>query len=105
MIDLYEKEIEEIYETVQVVQTKYQGQEANGDNLLRLQHELVGRLADLGFGATVDVTPVLEGFPVVVRIDERLDNQPFDAERKRWEVKRRTERGENDPDDKIEGVV
>jgi hypothetical protein len=105
MIDLYENEVELIYETIQKVQMKYQGREANGANLLELQHEVVGRLADLGFGAIVDVTPIVVNQPVVVSITERLDDEPFDAERKRWEVKRRVERNDDDPDDKIEGVV
>jgi hypothetical protein len=103
VIDLYEEEAERIYNVVQGVQQKYLGQEANGDNLLRLQQELVGRLADLGFGAIVDVTPTLEGYPVTVAIEERLDNEPFDAEKKRWQVKKRIEKGEDAPP--IEGLV
>jgi hypothetical protein len=106
MIDLLDHEVEKIYDSVQIVQSKYMGKEANGDNLLRLQHELVERLADLGFGAIVDVTPTLAGEPVTVSISERLDNTPFDAERKRHEVKKRVEeRHRDDPGDKIEGVV
>lgn len=105
MIDLYENEIEKVYDTVQTVQLKYQGKEANGEVLLQLQQELVGRLSDLGFGVTVDVTPILEGFPVTVRIDERLDGDPFDAERKRWEVKKRVEQKKSTPVDEIEGSI
>jgi hypothetical protein len=103
MVDLYEEEAIKIVDTIQAVQQKYQGKENNGDNLLRLQQELVGRLADLGFGAVVDVTPTLEDKPVTVSIEERLDNQPFDAERKRYEVKQRVEKGEDAPP--IEGLV
>lgn len=105
MIDLYEKEIEQIYSVVQTVQQKYMGLEANGDNLMRLQHELVGRLEDLGFSSTVDVTPVLEGEPVSVRVDSRLDGEMFDAERKRWEVRKRAEENKDTPVDEIEGAV
>lgn len=105
MIDLYENEIAKVYDTVQTVQTKYQHKQANGEVLLQLQQELVGRLADLGFGATVDVTPILEGQPCTVRIDSRLDGDPFDAERKRWEVKRRIERKDASRADDIEGTV
>lgn len=105
MIDLYENEIEQIYDTVQKVQEKYSGMMATGDTLMRLQHELVGRLEDLGFGSTVDVTPVLGGDPVSVRIDSRLDNDLFDAERKRWEVTKRIEENRDTPVDEIEGAV
>lgn len=105
MIDLYENEVELIYSTVQKVQQSYWGKEANGDNLLRLQNELVGRLEDLGFAATIDVTPVLGGDPVSVRIDSRLDNNVFDAERKRWEVRKRVEENKDTPVDEIEGAV
>lgn len=104
-VDLYEHEVEKIYTIVQKVQQNYFGKEASGENLLRLQNELVGRLEDLGFGATVDVTPVLEGEPVSVRIDSRLDGDPFDAERKRWEVRKRIEENKDTPADEIEGLV
>ena len=105
MIDLYEHEVEQIYEAVQKVQSTNMGKEANGENLLRLQNELVGRLEDLGFSSTVDVTPVLEGEPVSVRIDERLSGDLFDAERKRWEVRKRIEENKDTPADEIEGLV
>lgn len=105
MIDLYEDEVDKVYSTVQAVSQKYWGKEASGDNLLRLQHELVGRLEDLGFATTVDVTPVLGGDPVSVRIDSRLETVPFDTERKRWEVKRRVKNNDDTPVDEIEGLV
>lgn len=105
MIDLYDNEVEVIYDTVMKVQDKYASRTADGSNLLELQNELVGRLADLGFGCIVDVTPIMGGEPVTVSITERLDGKPFDPERKRWEVKKRAEENKDDPDDKIEGVV
>lgn len=105
MIDLYENEVELVYSTVQKVQQTYWGKEASGDTLLRLQNELVGRLEDLGFAATVDVTPVLGGDPVSVRIDARLDSKPFDTERKRWEVRKRIDENKDTPVDEIEGSV
>ncbi len=104
MIDLYDQEVEKIYSTVQTVQNKYWGKEANGSNLLELQQELIGRLADLGFGAIVDVTPILEGQPANVSINKRLNGE-FDPERKRWEVKERAEKRKENPDGKIKGVV
>lgn len=104
MVDLYEKEKDLVVETVQKIQSKYWGKTASGENLLRLQNEIVGRLEDIGFQVTVDVTPVLEGDPVTVRIDRRLDDKPFDSERKRWEVKRRITEKKQNPDD-IEGMV
>lgn len=105
MIDLYEHEVEQIYSAVQKVQAKYLGKEASGETLLRLHNELVDRLEDLGFGSTVDVTPVLEGEPVSVRIDSRLDSDAFDTERKRWEVRKRIEENKDTPVDEIEGAV
>ena len=102
MIDLLDTEAEKILSVVQVVQQRYTGKEANGDNLLRLHNELVTRLEDLGFSATVDVTPIYAGLPVSVSIDDRLDSQPFDAEHKRWDVKHRDDHGKLD---QIEGLT
>jgi len=102
MIDLYENEVELVYDTVQYVQRKFSGKMASGENLTLLQKELVGRLEDLGFGCTVDVTPIAQGLPISLRIDSRLENRLFDAERKRWEVQRRDD---DTPVSEIEGLV
>ena len=104
MVDLFDNERDKIYEAVLTVQRKFIGKEASGDNLHRLQNELVDRLEDLGFGATVDVSPILRGEFATVSIDSRLDNKPFDAEKKRWEVKHR-DKDDHKKTDQIEGLT
>jgi len=101
MIDLHDYEAELIISAVQIVQQKYAHKEATGDNLLRLHNELVDRLEDLGFGVTVDVTPCMAGEWATVSIDSRLDPEPFDAEKKRWEVQHRDSHHQAD---QIEGL-
>ena len=106
MIDLTDKEVDRIYETVEYVRIKHMdGSDITGEKLHRLHNELEGRLNDLGYVVTVDVTPLFEGLPPTVRIDERIDRKEFDPERKQYEVRKRVERNEDDPGDKIEGVI
>ncbi len=102
MIDVYDHERDLIYNAVLDVQRKYIGKIASGENLHLMHNELVDRLEDLGFGVTVDVTPVLAGDSATVTIDERLDREPFDAERKRWDVKHRDD---HQKADQIEGLT
>jgi hypothetical protein len=104
MIDLTDAEARRVIETVERVRVKHMdGSDITGDKLSRLQRELAGRLEDEGFITTVDVSPLLEGEAPSVRIDARIDEFIVDVERKRHDVLKRVERGEDAPD--IEGLV
>jgi hypothetical protein len=105
MQDLYKHEHDAIVNIVDRVRTKYMdGSDVTFDKLSRLHNELEGRLSDAGYEVTVDVTPLLDGFPPSVAINGRKEAvSEFDYERKAWEVKKRAERKDDDP--KIEGVV
>jgi hypothetical protein len=103
MVNLYQKEVEDITSTVEAVQSRFWGKEASGENLARLHKELVGRLQDLGFVAEVDVGPVLSGQPAVVLIADRVDQEVWDVEKRQYELKKIQEKNEKTPD--IEGNV
>lgn len=98
MIDLYDFEVKNIYEEIQYVQKKWWGKPNSEANLDMLHREIVGRLEDLGFIATVDVTPTLEGEPVDVRIVDRTTTHLFDFEKKADEIQKAKERNEDLPD-------
>lgn len=105
MQDLYEHEAQVIQRIVEGVRVKHMdGSDLNFEKLSRLHRELEGRLEDAGYDVTVDVTPLLEGVPPVVVINGRKEPlSGFDYEKKAYEVKKRYERNEEDPD--IEGMV
>lgn len=98
MVNLYDFEIKSIYEEIQYVQRKWWGKPNTSANLDMLHRELVGRLEDLGFIAHVDVTPTLEGEPVDVRIEGRVNVEEFDYEKKGYEVQKAREKNEDVPD-------
>lgn len=104
MLDLYKEDEEKIYDIVDRVRAKHMdGGEVNWDKLGRLHRELEGRLQDAGYDVSVDVTPLLEGFPPIVNINGRRDAGEWDFDKKAYEVKKRIERNEGDP--QIEGMV
>lgn len=105
MIELSDSEARQIIATVEKVRTKHMdGSEITGEKLGRLANELEGRLNDLGYDVTVDVTPLFGGEPPSVRIDGKLDRpDELGVEQKMYEVKKRVERNESVPD--IEGHV
>lgn len=107
MIDLTDKEVNTIYEIVERVRTKHMdGSDVNWEKLGRLQRELQGRLEDAGYFVAVDVTPLMAGDPPQVRINGHIDGTDgLDHERKAYEIRKRQERKDDDPNDKIEGII
>lgn len=105
MIELSDHEAKQIIYAVEKIQQKHMdGSDANGDKLGRLANELEGRLNDMGYAVTVDVTPLFGGQPPTVRIDGRINGQDeLGVEQKMYEVKKRVEK--NDPVPDIEGHV
>lgn len=105
MVELTDSEAKQVISAVEKVQTKHMdGSEITAEKLGRLANELEGRLNDLGFACTVDVTPLWGHQPVTVRIDDRIDGPAtLGVEQKMYEVRKRIEKGEAAPD--IEGHV
>lgn len=105
MVELTDAEAKRIIAAVEKTQVKHMdGSDITAEKLGRLANELEGRLNDLGFACTVDVTPLWAGAPVTVRIDRRIDgSDPLGVEQKIYEVRKRVER--NDPVPEIEGHV
>lgn len=105
MVDITDQEAKRIIAAVEKVQVKHMdGSEITGEKLGRLASELEGRLNDLGFRCTIDVTPLWAAQPPTVRLDGRIDgSDSLGTEQKMWEVRKRAER--NDPVPEIEGHV
>lgn len=105
MVELTDAEAKRIIAAVEKVQTKHMdGSEITGDKLGRLANELEGRLNDLGFACTIDVTPLWGAQPPTVRIDGRIDgDKSLGVEQKMYEVRKRVEK--NEPAPEIEGHV
>jgi len=105
MVELTDSDAKRIITAVEKVQQKHMdGSDITGEKLGRLANELEGRLNDLGYLVTVDVSPLFEGLPPTVRIDGRIDgNDTLGVEQKMYEVRKRAERNEDVPD--IEGHI
>lgn len=105
MVDLTEKEARLIVTTVEKAQFKHlDGSAITAEKLGRLANELEGRINDLGFSCTIDVTPLWGAEPVTVRIDTRIDgSDSLGVEQKMWEVRNRVKRNDHVPN--IEGHV
>jgi len=105
MVELTDKEARTIIVTVEKIRDRHMdGSSVTGEKLGRLANELEGRLNDLGYKVTIDVSPLLEGYPPTVRIDGRIDGPDvLGVDHKRYEVQKRAERKEEVPD--IEGHI
>jgi hypothetical protein len=105
MVELTDAEAKRIIVAVEKVQVKHMdGSDITGEKLGRFANELEGRLNDLGFAVTVDVTPLWSGQPPTVRIDRRIDGpDSLGTEHKMYDVRKRVERNEDVPE--IEGHV
>lgn len=88
MLNVYEHEKREIEECIYRVSRKWWGKPNSPENMNNVHREIVGRLEDLGFIATVDVTPTVEGRPIDVRIDARIDKHSFDFDKQAAEIKK-----------------
>lgn len=105
MIELSDDEAKTIIKAVEKVQQKHMdGSDVTGEKMGRLANELEGRLNDLGYAVTVDVSPLFAGQPPTVRIDARVQGEAtLGVEKKMYEVRKRAEK--NEPVPEIEGHV
>lgn len=90
-LPVYDFESQHMIQIIKQVQSKYFGKANTTQNLENLEKEIVGKLADFGFRAIVDVTPCFEDppRPIDVRVEERIDrSHDFDFELKKHEVRK-----------------
>lgn len=90
---LYDEEQKKIRATVAQTQMKYHDRPFTYANLHEMHKELTGKLNDLGFDVTVDVTPLFEYKPVDVVINSRLSGEEFDHDKKRDEILKSRKQG------------
>lgn len=97
--DLQDSEVTQIASIVGAASRKYSTRIATIANLEALRDEILTRLSTINILATVDVAPVLNGEPPTVEIIGKVagDSQHkygMDHERKQYEVRKATARGE-----------
>lgn len=97
--ELQDTEVVQIAQIVARASRKYSTRAASVQNLTALRDEILTRLSEVNVLATVDVAPVLNGEPPTVEIVGKIagDSQHthgFDHERKQYEVRKATARGE-----------
>lgn len=97
--DLTDSEIQQTIKVVNSIRTRYAGKPFTVQNLDALRDEVLTRLAGIGILASVDVAPCLNGEPPTVEIVGKVGDPGFNAatdhEKKRWEVLKANERGED----------
>jgi hypothetical protein len=100
-MDLTDEEIQKAFEIIMVTQNRYAMKTFTRENLEALNDEITYRLAEeIGIIATVDFVPALRGEPPIVDLSlgkvsgDPIHKYGFDHEKKQWEVRKATERGE-----------
>lgn len=94
-------EISQVFQVIHLVRQKYAGKANTAENLDALRDETLTRLMDIGVLATLDPAPVFYGEPPIVEIlgkvkeDKTFHTEGFDHEKKMYEVRKATERGED----------
>lgn len=97
--DLQDSEVTQVAAIVAHVSRKFSTRTATVANLDALRDEVLTRLSEINILATVDVAPILNGEPPTVEIVGKVkgDSQHvygLDHERKMYEVRKATARGE-----------
>lgn len=99
--DLTDSEISEVFKIIALVQEKYANKANTPENLEKLRDETLTRLMDVGVLATLDPAPCFYGEPPVIEVigkikeDKTFHTEGFDHEKKQYEVRKATERGED----------
>lgn len=99
--DLEDSEITEVFKVVALVRDKYAGKANTAENLEKLRDETLTRLMEIGVLATLDPAPCFYGEPPIIEIigkvkeDTTFHKEGFDHEKKMYEVRKATERGED----------
>lgn len=98
--DLTDDEIQKSYRVITEVQRKYANKPNTRIWLDQLRDEVLTRLSEVGILATFDPTPCFYGEPPALEILGKVSTDPihkhgFDHEKKEYEVRKATERGED----------
>lgn len=98
--DLQEEEIQKAWVIMLDINQRYRRKSNTSSNLDQLREEVLHRMAAIGILAEVDPAPCLYGEPPIVNILGKVSGDPihsqgFDHERKAFEVKQATQRGED----------
>lgn len=99
--DLTDSEITEVFKIVALIRDKYAGKANTPENLEKLRDETLTRLMEKGVLATLDPAPCFYGEPPIIEIigkikeDAVFHKEGFDHEKKMYEVRKATERGED----------
>lgn len=97
--DLTDDEIQKTVQIVNSVRLRYAGKPNTVENLEDLRDEVLTRLSEIGVLATLDPAPCFYGEPPTVEIIGKVDDpgfqKPFDHEKKQYEVRKATDRGED----------
>lgn len=99
--DLTDHEIQQTFKIVELIRLKYAGKANTPENLEQLRDEVLTRLAeDVNILASFDPAPCFYGEPPILEIlgkvqTDSLYKDGFDHEKKRFEVIKSKERGED----------
>lgn len=95
--DLTDEEINEAFQIIWEAREKYKDKTATAANLASLTDEITTKCANKGILVTCSEAPMLNGDPFQVSIDGKIGppNQPFDHEKKGYEVNKSKQRGED----------
>lgn len=98
--ELTDSEISKMFKIVEEVRLRYSGRSNTPENLEALRDEVLNKLMDIGILATLDPTPCFYGEPPTLEIvgkveaDKVFHTEGFDHEKKQYEVRKATDRGE-----------
>lgn len=98
--DLTDAEIKMVVQVVNRIRERYSNKPFTTENLDGLRDETLTSLAAINVLASVDVAPCLNNEPPIIDILGKVEGDAMhkfgmDHERKRWEVLRANERGED----------
>jgi len=98
--ELTDDEIGKAFAIVVDIQSKYAHRANTVENLEFLRDEVTTRLAEVGVLVSIDPTPCFYGEAPIVDFlgkvaGDAIHTHGFDHEKKEWEVRRATERGED----------
>lgn len=98
-MDLTDDEIAQSFKIIVELQQKYAAHPNTHENLESLRDEALSRLADVGVLATLDPAPCLYGDPPILEFIGKVSTDAYhkhglDYEKKMYEVRKATERGE-----------
>lgn len=99
-LELTDDEIQKAFAVIVSINNKYKTRPNNVDTLEELRDEVTTRMANIGVLVSVDPTPCFYGEAPIIDIIGKVDGDAIhtygmDHEKKEWEVKRATERGED----------